>query len=275
MSKIIQLHRMNIGNGFRAYSVRGGKMAEPIDPFLGVDHAWMSAATFPAHPHAGYCAVSYLFLNSETGIENRDSLGTHNRIQPGGLHWTTAGRGAVHSEVPAEAGKTVHMLQIFVNLAADHQDSAPSALSIEPQDVPLVRLPGAKIRVALGQFGDVQSPLQAPTDVGLFDISLNDSAELSVPIAAGHSAFIMPIFGTVLVDGQSFDANELSLPVFAGQPMSHEIKVQARHGNAKFVVLSGMPLAQPVHWQGPFAMASTAALAERVAAYQGGEFGSI
>lgn len=39
MSELAQLRSMNIGTGFRAYSLRGGEMAEPIDPFLGVDHA--------------------------------------------------------------------------------------------------------------------------------------------------------------------------------------------------------------------------------------------
>src|SRR6185369_4691129 len=143
MNDIAQLHRMNIGSGFRAYSLRGGERAEPIDPFLGVDHAWMSAATFPPHPHAGFSAVSYLFLDSETGVNNRDSLGNHNYIQPGGLHWTAAGRGVVHEEVPAEAGKTVHMLQVFINLARERQSAPPFALSLAPQDVPAVQLPGA------------------------------------------------------------------------------------------------------------------------------------
>lgn len=41
MPKIAQLQRMNIGAGFRAFALRGGEMAEPIDPFLGVDHARM------------------------------------------------------------------------------------------------------------------------------------------------------------------------------------------------------------------------------------------
>lgn len=54
MSEIAQLQRMNIGSGFRAYSLRGGEMAAPIDPFLGVDHAWMSAATFQPHPMRGF-----------------------------------------------------------------------------------------------------------------------------------------------------------------------------------------------------------------------------
>lgn len=275
MSEIAHLQRMNIGSGFRAYSLRGGEMAEPIDPFLGVDHAWMSASTFQPHPHAGFSAVSYLFLDSETGINNRDSLGTRNLIQPGGLHWTAAGRGIVHDEVPSVSGKTVHMLQIFVNLAEDQQGAEAFALSIEPQDVPVVHLPGAKIRVPLGSFGEARSPLHPPTEVCLLDISLDEGANLSVPVSTGHSAFIMPIFGTLEIDGQSFDANELRLPVFSAQTTLREIALQAKHGNAKIVLFSGLPLHQPVHWQGSLALASVEALAASTAAYRRGDFGSL
>lgn len=275
MSDLAHLKRINIGNGFRAYSLRGGEMAQPIDPFLGVDHAWMSEPTFATHPHAGFSAVSYLFLDSETGINNRDSLGTRNRIQPGGLHWTAAGRGVVHDEVPAVAGKTVHMLQIFVNLAVDRQGAEPFALSIEPQDVPTVYLAGAKVRVPLGSFGNLRSPLRPPTEVSLVDISLDDGANLSVPISTGHSAFIMPIFGTLEIDGQSFDANQPRLPVFSAQPTQREIRLLAKQGPAKVVLFSGVPLRQSVHWQGSLAMASVDALNERIAAYRRGEFGSV
>lgn len=275
MSDIAQLQRMNIGSGFRAYSLRGGETAEPIDPFLGVDHAWMSTATFQPHPHAGFSAVSYLFLDSETGIDNRDSLGNRNRIQPGGLHWTAAGRGIVHEEVPAVEGDTVHMLQIFVNLAVDRQNAEPFVLSIEPQDVPVMRLPGAKIRVPLGSFGGVRSPLHPPTEVLLLDISLDDDAELSVPVSAGNSTFVMPVFGTLEIDGESFDANEPRLPVFPAQTASHEVTLQAKQGKAKAVLFSGMPLRQPVHWQGSLALASVEALAASITAYKRGEFGSL
>lgn len=275
MNEIVQLHRMNIGSGFRASSLRCGEMAEPIDPFLGVDHAWMSEATFATHSHAGFSAVSYLFLDSETGINNRDSLGTRNLIQPGGLHWTAAGRGVVHDEVPAVTGQTVHMLQIFVNLAVEKQGAEPFALSLEPRDVPVVHLPGAKIRVPLGSFGEAHSPLRPPTEVCLLDISLDDEASLLVSVPEGHSAFIMPIFGSLEIDDQAFDANEPRLPVFPAQAKSREISLRAKNGNAKVVVFSGMPLRQPVHWQGPMALASADALADRIAAYQRGEFGTI
>ncbi len=85
MTTIAHLHRASKGNHFRARSLRSADPAL-IDPFLGVDHAWISAPTFPAHPHAGFSAVSYVFADSETGIANRDSLGNRNVILPGGLH---------------------------------------------------------------------------------------------------------------------------------------------------------------------------------------------
>ncbi|WP_082745257.1 pirin family protein [Burkholderia savannae] len=232
--------RANHGGHFRAYGLRG--VAAQIDPFLGVDHAWMSAPTFPPHPHAGFSAVSYLFPDSETGIDNRDSLGTRNLIRPGGLHWTAAGSGIVHEEVPAEAGKTVHSLRIFVDLARERRRIAPFALSLEPQDVPVVSLPGVEVRVPAGSFAGARSPLAAPTDVTMLDISLDEGAELAVPVAAGHCAYVMPIVGATTVDGRDFDLGDLRLPVFPAADARRAILLQARHGGAKVMLFAGSPL---------------------------------
>jgi redox-sensitive bicupin YhaK (pirin superfamily) len=240
MPVIASLQRANHGSHFRAYGLSG--VAALIDPFLGVDHAWMSAPTFPPHSHAGFSAVSYLFLDSETGIDNRDSPGTRNLIRPGGLHWATAGRGIVHEEVPAEAGKTVHSLQIFVNLAASQKDIEPFALPLEPEDVPVVQLPGAKVRVPVGSFQDACSPLEPPTEVTMLDIALEEGAELTVPIAAGHCAFVMPIYGTARVNGHDFAHNDLKLPVFPAQDTPHGITLQALPGSARAMLFAGPPL---------------------------------
>lgn len=244
---IARLQRMNHGSHFRAFSLRGGEAVPSIDPILGVDHAWLSASTFPPHPHAGFSAVSYLFLDSETGINNRDSLGNENLILPGGMHWTAAGRGVVHEEVPAENGKTVHMLQIFVNLAREKQSAEPFALSLAPEDVPVVQSPGAKVRVPLGSYVEARSPLTPPTEVTLLDIFIDEGAELHVPVTAGHNAFVIPIYGAVTVDGRRFDSDELALPVFPAEQAARKVKLQAQQGDAKVVVFSGPPLRQPVH----------------------------
>ncbi|WP_069353315.1 pirin family protein [Burkholderia cenocepacia] len=240
MTIVATLQRANHGSHFRAYALRG--VTELIDPFLGVDHAWMSAPTFPPHPHAAISAVSYVFLDSETGITNCDSIGTRNLIRPGGLHWTTAGSGIVHEEVPAEPGKTVHSLQIFVGLALEKRDIAPFPLMLEPSEIPVVQLPGVKVRVVAGSFGAVRSPLNPPTDVTMLDISLEEGAVLEVPVEASHGAFVMPIFGEVDVDGQAFDRDDLKLPVFPAPVEPRTVALRALRGDVKVVVFAGRPL---------------------------------
>lgn len=237
---ILSLGDMQRGEHFRAYSLRS--TTGELGPFLGVDHAWMSAPTFPLHPHVGISAVSYLFADSETGIHNRDSIGNSNLIQPGGLHWTTAGRGIRHEEVPAQTGLTVHSLQIFVALAPDQQDIAPFALSLVPQEIPMVRLPGATVRVPLGRFGDARSPLQPPTDVTMLDVMLEPKAELKLPVATGDRVFVMPIAGALMVNGQRFDAGDHRLPVFGAQDAPYILTLQSPHGSTQAVVFIGRAL---------------------------------
>ncbi|MDM0054175.1 pirin family protein [Variovorax fucosicus] len=269
-----RMHRANRGSHFRAYGLHASNPAQ-IDPFLGIDHAWMSAPTFPPHPHAGFSAVTYLFLDSETGIANRDSQGNSTLIQPGGLHWTAAGRGVVHEENPAVQGSTVHLLQIFVNLPSERQDAAPFALTLAPQDVPVVQRPGARVRVPLGSFGGVHSPLTPPTDVTLLDISLEAGAELALPLTAGQRAFVMPIFGSAEVDGESFSLDNLGVPILpvANEAMTH--KLVAWSGAAKVAVFIGEPLGQPVLSNGPMAFASQKSLNAAAAAYHRGDLGTL
>lgn len=240
MTTLATLQRTSKGNYFRAYALRGQEQL--LDPFLGIDHAWMSAPTFAPHPHAGFSAVSYVFLDSETGIENKDSLGNHNLIQPGGLHWAAAGSGIVHEEIPAEPDMTVHSLQIFVALPPEHRDGPPFALSLEPQDIPVVRLPGAKVRVAAGRFGQAASPLRPPTEVTLLDVSLDDGAALTVPLAAGHVVIVMPIHGALSIDGQLFERDAIKLPVFQPDSSERVLLLQAPQGAAKAMIFAGVPL---------------------------------
>jgi len=239
MPVIVPLQRMNHGGHFRAYTLRAENNV--LAPFLGVDHAWMSAPTFPPHRHTGFCAVSYVFLDSETGIDNRDSLGTHNLIRPGGLHWATAGSGIIHQEDPAEEGKTVHSLQIFVSLPPGLEQIAPSALSLEPEDTPMLRVPGGKIRVALGSLSGVASPLKPPTNVTLLDISLEEGAELDIPVPANVNMFAMPIFGEVNIDGEAFFLDGQGLPVYTSSEFPREVRLKAEHGPAKVVMFWGDP----------------------------------
>ncbi|PVY93025.1 hypothetical protein C8C95_3909 [Acidovorax sp. 99] len=274
MTTIARMQRANRGTQFRAYRLHGADPAL-LDPFMGIDHAWMSAPTFPPHPHAGFSAVTYLFLDSETGIANRDSQGNRTLIEPGGLHWTAAGRGVVHEENPAVLGSTTHLLQIFVNLPQARQTDAPFALTLRPQDVPVIHRSGARVRVPLGSFGDAKSPLTPPTDVTLLDVTLEPWASVDIPVPAGQRAFFMPVFGSAEIDGEVFGLDDLSAPVLPTSAEATTHKLMARTSGAKVAVFIGQPLHQPVVSNGPMAFANQDHLVAAAAAYQRGELGSL
>jgi len=272
MTTIARMQRANKGSQFSAYRLHG---ADPslLDPFMGIDHAWMSAPTFPPHPHAGFCAVTYLFLDSETGIANRDSNGNRTLIQPGGLHWLAAGRGVVHEENPAVTGLTTHLLQIFINLPQNQQDAAPFALTLAPQEVPFVQRPGVRIRVPLGGFDGVASPLSPPTPVTLLDITLEAGAELELPVPAGQRAFFMPVHGSAELDGTTFGLENLGAPVMPIESDVRSVRLVGKAGGAKVAVFIGEPLQQAIFSNGPMAFASQENLIAATAAYQRGEMG--
>ncbi len=240
MTIIAPVQRAELGDHFHAFSLRG--VSELIDPFLGVDHAWMSTPTFPPHPHSGFSAISYVFTDSETGIRNWDSIGTTNLIRPGGLHWTTAGRGIVHEEKPAEEGKTVHSLQIFVNLSEERRNTAPFILGLEPEEVPIVRLDGSEVRLLAGQFATATSPLNPPTDVTMLDVALEQGAELLLPVEVQSNSFMMPISGRIEVDGKCFDRDDLQIPVFESRPPARAIRLRAPEHKVRAMLFSGRRL---------------------------------
>ncbi|MCY1521150.1 hypothetical protein D9M68_559500 [compost metagenome] len=147
----------------------------------------------------------------------------------------------VHEETPAEAGRTIHSLQIFVALPPDRQDSTPFALSLEPDEIPVVVRPGVRLRVVAGTFGQTVSPLKPPTSVTLLDISLEEGAELDVPLLAGHCAVVMPIHSVVTVNGHACDREDLRVPLLQPDGRESAIQLQALHGASEVMIFAGAP----------------------------------
>jgi redox-sensitive bicupin YhaK (pirin superfamily) len=124
--------------GLSIAQLHGEHLTGQLDPFLAIDHFEMALPFFPPHPHAGFSAVTYLFPQSQNGFVNRDSRGEALQIHPGDLHWTAAGSGVVHEEVPITRGVVCHGLQIFVNLHSSKKWMAPQALHLAAAQVPVV-----------------------------------------------------------------------------------------------------------------------------------------
>jgi hypothetical protein len=270
---VLPVHRLSRGTGFEAFGVRGDDAV--LDPFLMIDHFQMREPTFAAHPHAGFSAVTYLFDDAETGFRNRDSRGDDSIIRPGDLHWTLAGRGVIHEEVPIEIGRVAHGLQLFVNLAAADKAMAPAALHLPRETMPVVHQPGgARVKLGFGAYDDgatrLAAPLDLPTDVALLDVGLDAGTRFDYPLPPAGSALLLAIDGELRIGDARLTAGQAVAFDRAGGALT--VAVDER---AHAVLLLGAPLREPIVRHGPFAMSTRADLERAIADYQTGRMGRL
>jgi redox-sensitive bicupin YhaK (pirin superfamily) len=259
--------------GFNANGIRGDLALK--DPFIMVDHYRMSQPVFGPHPHAGFSAVTYMFDDAETGFSNRDSRGDSSEIRPGDAHWTVAGAGVVHDEVPVESGKVAHGLQLFVNLAVKDKHMPPDAIHIHKDAMPRFKQnTGADVKVAFGPYDDgltsFKSAAVLPTDVSLFDVRLERSGKFSYPIPSNTNAFLLVVKGTATIGEDSVAENQA---VGFGRD-GGVLTIQSEHG-AHLALFLGKPLDEPIVQHGPFAMTNQEDILRAISDYQSGKMGAL
>ena len=236
--------------------------AHALDPVVIVDHFRMSRPTFAPHPHAGFSAVTYLFEDSEDGFVNRDSLGHQLPIEPGALHWTQAGSGVLHEEIPRVAGRVSHGLQIFVNSAAALKGSAPAMFHCRADEiVALEPASGVRVRVVLGDFAGVSAHIGAHTPLTLLDITLAPQTTLDVPLPRGERAFAVVASGETHALRFADDGDGVALS--GGERGLH------------LALFAGRPLGEPIFPKGPFIGSSAAEVTEMIRRFQSGAMGAL
>jgi redox-sensitive bicupin YhaK (pirin superfamily) len=271
-------------HGFDAHS--GAHMfradASLIDPFIGIDSYTMPQPFFGPHPHAGMSAVSLMLPEADGGFINRDSLGDHSLIRPGDLHWTQAGRGMMHEEVPAEPGKAARGMQIFVNLSRAHKQAEPVAFKVKHEDMPVVNVEGGSLRVVAGAFSEYASPIAKDsrwlTQVNMLDISLQPGADIDIPVKAGDNAFFV-------IRSGNFKAFEPAAPADIAQSAiifesfeglaQRVARLTAGSEALRGVFFSGTPIGEPVYPGGPFMGNSPEDITQYKRRFAQGEMGQL
>lgn len=268
MTTPIHLETHRFSPGFSAVGLRSHHL--PTGHFLNIDHFHMSQPTFPPHPHAGFSAVTYMLEDSPGGFTNRDSRGDRTRIVPGALHWTRAGIGIIHEEIPEVPGVDCHGLQIFVKLPRELEEMPATAFHLEPHEVPEVVRAGARVRVLAGEFAGVASPIPQPVPLTLLDVQLAPAADLELALPAGHEAFALVLAGAGRL-GDVRVVRDDALPLPAGAT----IRLVTDAEPLQLVLGHSPPLAHEVHWAGPFCMSDPARLGAARRRYQAGALGRL
>lgn len=272
LSRIVTLPRHERGATFRAARIDASVLGTATDPWLAVDRFHIAAPTFPPHPHAGFSALTYVLPESPGTMRNRDSRGAHLMIAPGALHWTAAGAGILHEEIPANPAAPVEGLQIFLNLPATRQLDPPRIAHLDADAVPVVALGnGSAVRVLIGTYRGVASPLESASPATLLDLTLAPFARFDWPGTPQPASFALVEGGEVRVGlARTGVAGTAIVPNSDGS-----LYLAAGAEGARIVLFAGEPLHQPVHWLGSLCMASRAAAEAALVRYRSGLMGQL
>jgi redox-sensitive bicupin YhaK (pirin superfamily) len=277
-------HQHWVGNGFPVRSLFSYNMlGQHVSPFLLLDYAGpaeFKPASSPhekrgvgTHPHRGFETVTIVYKGEVT---HQDSTGSGGTIGPGDVQWMTAASGILHEEFhsPAftQSGGPFEMVQLWVNLPAKDKMSEPHYQSIVDQQIPSVALPAGagSVRVIAGNHDGHQGPAQTFTPMNVWDVRLGQGKETALTLPGGHTAAVVVLHGTVLVNGEVVREAEMALLEREGDRLYLEA-----NNDATLLVLTGEPIDEPIVGHGPFVMNTQAEIATAMNDFNAGRFGRI
>jgi len=150
------------------------------------------------HGHEEMEIVTYLVSGM---IEHKDSIGTHDVIEPGDVQRMTAGKGVRHSEMNPLPDEEAHLLQIWLlpnrgGLAPGYaqqrfeEDSKHNTLKLVVSGTPR------------------EGVVDIHSDVDLYAAVLDEGAVVSTPLARSGHGWVQVIRGAVDVNGVAAAAGD-------------------------------------------------------------------
>lgn len=271
VAKIIEPQAVVEGAGVRLKRSIGTSTLDYLDPFLLLDHFRSKKAAdyeagFPLHPHRGIETVTYLLAGA---VRHRDSVGNAGEIGPGDLQWMSAGRGILHEEMPQVRPEGVAGFQLWVNLPKKQKMSAPRYQNIHANEIAVIeRDGGVTIRMIAGTVDGVTGPIGGiAAEPTYLDVSLPKGGSLVHPIPRGHSAF------AYIFEGEArFDDTLVTAPKLVVWNDGDSVVVHGDKSAARFLLVSGKPLNEPMARYGPFVMNTQEEIEQTLRELQQGTF---
>ena len=271
--EIIESVPASDGAGVKLRRSLGRSDRARLDPFLMLDEFSSEnpddyVAGFPAHPHRGFETVTYML---DGHMQHQDHLGNTGELRAGGVQWMTAGRGIIHSEMPQQERGRMRGFQLWINLPAREKMKPAGYRDIQPGEIPVVALPGGgRAKVIAGALEvdgrSASGPIQGlSTDPLYLDIELPAGGAFAQPIGSDYNAFVYPFEGSVVIGGRTLKTHSAGF-------LSPGARIEATAGpdGARFIVLAGRPIGEPIVQYGPFVMNTRAEIEQAIRDYQSG-----
>ncbi|HJV72962.1 MAG TPA: pirin family protein [Noviherbaspirillum sp.] len=282
LQRVIEGLATSDGAGVKLRRSLGQGQGARLDPFLMLDEFSSDnpgdyIAGFPAHPHRGFETVTYML---DGHMRHEDHLGNVGELKSGGVQWMTAGRGIVHSEMPQQEEGRMRGFQLWINLPAKEKMKPAHYRDIPPSEIPVAALPGGgSVKVIAGAVEldgrMTRGPVQGLTTDPLYlDVELPAGSVFSQPIDSDHNVFVYVYEGSLLIGDAATPRRLKTQSAGILSRGDHvEIRADGESGSvARFLLLAGRPLGEPVVQYGPFVMNTVEEIEQAINDYQKGVF---
>ena len=289
MRNVKQIYRATsqhwVGDGFLVqplFSHMGDDRG--TNPFLMLDYAApyefspneaRSPRGVGQHPHKGFETVTIAYHGE---VAHRDSSGGGGIIYEGDVQWMTAGSGIIHEEFHSEnfskKGGLFEMVQLWVNLPAKDKNTPPRYQHLAKADIPVVEFPDEAgcLRLIAGEFEDVKGAADTFTEMNVWDIVLNAGKKAVLEIPEAHNLSMVVLRGSVTLN----DKDQASIGELIGfEQNSSNVHIKAGSQEVKILLLSGVPIDEPVVGYGPFVMNTAEEIRQAISDFKSGKFGGI
>jgi redox-sensitive bicupin YhaK (pirin superfamily) len=239
-----------------------------VDPFLMLDEFYSDdpndyLAGFPDHPHRGFETVTYIL---DGHMLHQDHLGNRGDLKSGGVQWMTAGRGIIHSEMPQQSEGRMRGFQLWINLPAKDKMQPAGYKDLQASDIPEVSLGDGKVRLIAGSYEGKKAAITGnSTDATYFDVHLPAGGTFRHALPDGYNAFVYPYEGEVAIGGKALLRQRAGVLSTEG-----DVEVAAGKEPARFLLLAGRPIGEPIVQYGPFVMNSVEEIEQAIRDYQNG-----
>jgi redox-sensitive bicupin YhaK (pirin superfamily) len=255
---------------------------------------------FPSHPHYGF---ETLTLVRHGYIDHSDSEGAQARYGfPGDVQWLTAGKGIAHAEMfpllDANGPNRCELFQIWINLPKKDKRVDPHFTMLWAEDIPKLTIEEdgkvmTQITVVAHSNSDFPLPIQSdkeeskagpsppPYSYGsskeaafdVWTIKMAPGAKWTMPRTDENANRNLYYFlgDEVVVAGKKLSSANVGIKLVPSEAVLIE---NTGKSEAEFLLLSAVPIKEPVVQQGPFVGNTRQDIIRAYTEYQSGVFGS-
>ncbi len=272
-----------------------GLWQQPCPAVRSLPHAGRFHSNYPPHylkgfswhPHRGIETITYVIHGR---VEHGDSMGNKGVINSGDVQWMTAGSGIIHQEMSkGDHDGLMWGFQLWANLPASHKMMDPRYRGIVSSDIPEVSLKGGiRVKVICGEVGGVKGPVgDVVVNPAYLDVAVPPETSFRHAIGQGHKVFAYVVDGEGYFDpernafahevvGENYFDMKRKCACSAESLLLYddgdEVVITTQDKPVRFLLVSGIPIGEPVAWYGPIVMNTQEELQIAFEEYEKGTF---